>query len=115
MTMPDSTSTPEPEKGASVSELEADIERTRSELGDTVEHLADKLDVKARAKHRIEETKADVADHVEEVKGQVAAVAHRTKDALTDDGRPNQKGWFAAAVAVAIVGALVITLIRRGR
>jgi hypothetical protein len=42
---------------ASPEELQAEIEKTREELGDTVEALAEKADVKAQAKARIESAK----------------------------------------------------------
>jgi hypothetical protein len=116
MTTPDTSNTPEPAKDASVGEIEADIERTRSALGETVEHLAEKFDVKGRAKHRIEEVKSDVVGHVDDAVKHVTASANHTKDALTDDtGRPNQKGWVAVAVAVSVIGAVVFALTRRGR
>ena len=43
-------------------QIQADIERTRAEVGDTVEALAEKTDVKARVHDRVEEVKAKVAD-----------------------------------------------------
>lgn len=46
-----STQTPE--------ELRAQIEATREELGETVEALAHKADVKARAKERVDEVRAE--------------------------------------------------------
>ena len=52
----DSTRTPE--------QIEADIERTRGELGDTVEALAAKTDVKARAHAKTEELTAKAPDRV---------------------------------------------------
>ena len=45
-------------------EIEADIEATREELGDTVEALAAKTDVKARAKAKVEETKETISEKV---------------------------------------------------
>ena len=39
-------------------QIEADIERTRRELGDTVAAVAEKADVKAQAKAKVEDTKA---------------------------------------------------------
>jgi type VI protein secretion system component VasF len=41
-------------------QIRADIEATRQELGDTVEALAAKADVKAHARERIERTKASL-------------------------------------------------------
>jgi len=43
-------------------EIRADIEETRRELGDTVEELAAKTDVKAKAHAKVEETKGKVAE-----------------------------------------------------
>jgi len=45
-------------------QIEAEIERTRAEMGDTVEQLAAKTDVKARAKDKVDETKARVTQKV---------------------------------------------------
>jgi ElaB/YqjD/DUF883 family membrane-anchored ribosome-binding protein len=42
-------------------QIQRDIEATREELGDTVEALARKTDVKARASAKLRETKASVA------------------------------------------------------
>lgn len=41
-------------------QIRAEIDKTRAELGDTVEALAEKTDVKARAKAKAEEVKARV-------------------------------------------------------
>jgi Na+-transporting methylmalonyl-CoA/oxaloacetate decarboxylase gamma subunit len=43
-------------------EIRRDIEDTRGELGDTVEALAAKADVKAQAQERVDEVKQKVAD-----------------------------------------------------
>ena len=45
-------------------EIQADIEEAREELGDTVEALAAKTDVKARAKAKFEETKETISEKV---------------------------------------------------
>jgi hypothetical protein len=46
--------------GTSADELEADIRRTRQDLGDTVEALAAKLDVKAQLKSSTDQAKANL-------------------------------------------------------
>jgi hypothetical protein len=51
----------EPGPGASTDELQADIERTRERLGETVSALADKADVKGRVHDKAVETKEAVA------------------------------------------------------
>ncbi|MGV0797517.1 DUF3618 domain-containing protein, partial [Mycolicibacterium elephantis] len=47
MTTPDSAR-PEPGPSAGIEDIEADIEQTRAELGQTVQALSSKLDVKER-------------------------------------------------------------------
>jgi hypothetical protein len=41
--------------------IRRDIEETRRELGDTVEALAAKADVKAQARHKVDDVKASVS------------------------------------------------------
>lgn len=48
---------PEPGPDAGIDELQSDIDKTRSELGETVAALSDKLDVKGRAQDKAAETK----------------------------------------------------------
>ena len=49
-------------------ELRDEIEQTRADLGETVEALAAKTDVKARAKDAVDQAKADVTAKVAKVK-----------------------------------------------
>lgn len=48
-------------------EIQTQIEQTRGELGETVEALAQKADVKAQAKQRVAQTKASVAGMKDEL------------------------------------------------
>jgi len=67
-----------------VDALRADIEQTRAELGETVQALAAKADVKARAKEQVELTKAkakaQVYDATEKVRGAAASAAAAASD-----------------------------------
>jgi len=58
-------------------EIEAEIERTRAEVGDTVAALAAKTDVKAQAKQRVENIKTNLRartpDSAQDGAGQVSA------------------------------------------
>jgi ElaB/YqjD/DUF883 family membrane-anchored ribosome-binding protein len=54
----------EGQKERTPEEIEADIKETREELGDTVEALAAKTDVKARAKDKVSETKETLSEKV---------------------------------------------------
>ena len=61
-------STDNAEETRSPEEIRADIEQTREEVGDTVEALAAKTDVKAQARERVEEVKGNVRAKADEVK-----------------------------------------------
>ena len=65
------TDTQDPEQ------IQRDIEQTREELGDTVEALAEKADVKAQAKRKVEATKTSVSEKKEQLLG-------RAKEASPD-------------------------------
>jgi MYXO-CTERM domain-containing protein len=72
-------------------EIQADIERQREQLAQTVDELGHKLDVKAQTKQKV----ADVRDR-----------------ATTDDGKPRPEVLGAAAALVLGLG-LVVWLRRR--
>ncbi len=57
-----------------IAEIEADIARTREELADTVDELAARLDVKARAKARVQELRSLAGPEVRSAAGILAAV-----------------------------------------
>ncbi|HTP18413.1 MAG TPA: DUF3618 domain-containing protein [Solirubrobacteraceae bacterium] len=64
----------DPAQGAKdPAQIREEIEATRRELGDTVEALAAKADVKTHVRERVERTKASMPNPV--VLGAVAAVA----------------------------------------
>ena len=56
--------------------LRAEIAQTRAELGETVQALAAKADVKARAKEQVEQTKAKVKAQAAEATGKVRDAAY---------------------------------------
>jgi hypothetical protein len=59
-------------------QIEAEIEATREELGDTVAELADKADVKKQAKRKVEQTKAKATAKKDQVKEKAAAQKEAT-------------------------------------
>ena len=96
-------------------QLEAQIEETREQLGETVEALTAKLDVKGRTKARINETK-DRAVEQAHVAGQRAAdLTHQAKEAATtEQGKPKPAvSAGAVGVAVAALALVVLTVWRR--
>lgn len=78
-------------------QLDREIERTRQELGDTVEELAAKLDVKTR-------TKEKVADGTEAVK----ATGQRVAASATDTYRQRPAVVYAGAAAVVLAAVLLV-------
>lgn len=64
----------------SAEEIRAEIEQTRDELGDTVEALAAKTDVKARAQERIQEVKGNVSQMKDDV-------VHKTRQNTPDSAQ----------------------------
>lgn len=108
-------------------EIREEIEQTREQLGDTVEALGAKTDVKGRAQEKVEEVKGTARAKVEEVKEKVASAA--PSSGASSDGAGSgpaatvQQGGQAAAEKVkanplpfAIAAALLLGYIvgRRG-
>lgn len=73
-------------------EIEAHIEQTRAALTDTVDALAAKLDVKARAGERVSEVRASLTD---------------------GEGRPTAPAWGAVATTAAVLALVVWRRSRR--
>lgn len=92
--------------GENVEQLEHEAARTRAELGDTVDALTARLDVKSRARHELDARRARAQ--------QGAANVRR---AVTDrDGKPLPQVWAAgAAVLVAVVGVPLAVRMMRSR
>ena len=56
-------------------EIQREIAQTRQELGDTVEALAAKTDVKAQAKRKAQDTKVSMAEKKDELVGKARDVS----------------------------------------
>lgn len=111
---------PEPGKDATISDIQADIDTTRTELGHTVEQLSERLDVKAQAKRKADEYKAHAAEVVDSTREQVLGVVTVTgakARELTHSGEADPAadrrlggitlGSAALLVCVLIAGVLV--------
>jgi hypothetical protein len=92
------------EPDAKVAALRSEIEETRAELGETVELLAQKADVKARAQEKVDETKA-----------RAVVAAGEAKDTLHTSVREKPKQWVAVAAAALAAFAALVVLKRRRR
>ncbi len=99
MTTPNS-GRPEPGPSAGIDDIEADIEQTREELGQTVQALSSKLDVKEQAKQKAAETKERVAEK-----------ADTLRHTATDN--PSRTVPIAAVVVFALLAGIVIWRRRR--
>ncbi|MCW8099320.1 DUF3618 domain-containing protein [Streptomyces tauricus] len=72
-------------------ELRRQIEETRSQLGDTVEELAAKADVKGRAKARGAELKGKASDAGHTVQGKAVQAGHVVQEKATEAGHVVQE------------------------
>jgi hypothetical protein len=106
VTTPDSPPDRPADTNPEADRVVADIEATRAELGETVDALAGKLDVKAQARDRVDETRKQVT----------RALANAREAATDDRGNPTTaaKGAAGAAAAV-VVGLVVASAVRRRR
>jgi ElaB/YqjD/DUF883 family membrane-anchored ribosome-binding protein len=90
------TSTEDPEQ------IQRDIEATREQLGDTVEALAHRADVKAQAKQKIEDTKAAASAKKDQLVGKAREVS--PENATTAATQASQKAR-ENPLPLAVIGA----------
>jgi hypothetical protein len=96
-------------------EIRRDIESTRRELGDTVEALSAKTDVKGQAQQRVAEARQSVTDRKDELLGQARAAS---PDAVASGAgqvaqKARQKPLPAAAAGAFVAGFVLGRLTRR--
>jgi gas vesicle protein len=78
----------EPSTGdRSPEEIRREIEQTREEMGDTVEALAQKADVKGQAHDRVEDVKESVREKVDEVRERVSGAAGQAAGAAPESAQ----------------------------
>jgi len=96
-------------------QIQRDIEETREQLGDTVEALARKADVKAQAKRRIAETKATVSQKTQALRGKAkeASPASATTAATRAGHKAKENPVPVATVGALAVGFLAGRLTKR--
>ena len=68
-------------------QLVQDIEETRAELGETVDALAQKADVKARVSEKVEQRKLAWRERQDDVKTRLSGARGRVADATPADAR----------------------------
>jgi chromosome segregation ATPase len=110
-----------------IEQIQADIEQTRQELSETVDALTAKLDVKSRARDRLNDTKQRAvtelgltrqraADQLTVTRQRAAGLTRSAREAATDDqGKPTPAVLGAAAALVSAVVATSLLVWRRRR
>jgi hypothetical protein len=95
--------------------LRAEIKQTRAELGETVQALAAKADVKARAKEQVEQTKQRVRAQVGEATGKVrdAALAAGDRVRVAAGQAADKTGQLADQATEPVDGSDVVVAGRR--
>ena len=114
MTTPNDPDLPPPGKDASVEEIESDIAQTRENLGDTVDELTQKLDVKAQAQHKVHDIKERAGEQVHTAQVRGGEALTRAKTTLTND-QGKVKPVIPAVGAAVLVAMLTVVLWRRRR
>jgi len=89
-------------------EIERDIHATRREMGDTVEALAEKTDVKAQTQRKIAEVKQTIEAKRSEVMGKTRSA---TPDGASSAAGSLQQKARENPIPVAIAGAFAAGLI----
>jgi succinyl-CoA synthetase beta subunit len=94
--------TPEPSTGR---ELQEEIEQTRERLGQTVEELVAKADVKARAQAKAAEVKVKAQDKAADVKSRAVGMSGNVRQSQLVQRQLVQGRWPLVAV---VAGAILI-------
>lgn len=79
--------TDQPTEQKDQEQLQHEIEETRAELGDTVDALAQKADVKARISEKAEERKAAFRRRQQDMKAKVSGARERASSTTPDEAK----------------------------
>ena len=109
MSTTDSTPQSPGDQEKSPDELRRDIEQTREQLGDTVEALAEKTDVKAQAKLRADSLKGTARQKRDEVTAKAKAATPESANAGAQQvvGAAKQNPLPVAAAGAFVAGWLI--------
>jgi regulator of protease activity HflC (stomatin/prohibitin superfamily) len=90
-------------------DIQQEIERTRERLGETVEELAAKADLKARARAKAAEMKARAQGKAAEMKARAQGKAAEVSGQLRQN-QAVQRRWplATAAAGAVIIGAVLV-------
>ena len=96
-------------------QIEADIARHRAELGDTVDELTERLDVKKQAQHKIESVKAQLGQGAQDAKTRANAGLREANARLHSDDHRDVLSVLAPALGAVAAVVLIIGVDRRVR
>ncbi|HAJ52206.1 MAG TPA: hypothetical protein DCM55_07030 [Corynebacterium variabile] len=96
-------------------QIEADIARHRAELGDTVDELTERLDVKKQAQHKIESVKAQLGQGAQDAKTRANAGLREANARLHSDDHRDVLSVLAPALGAVAAVVLIIGVARRVR
>jgi hypothetical protein len=91
-----------------VPEIQQEIEQTRERLGETVEELAAKADVKARARQKAAEVKAKTQVKAADAKAKTQAKAAELTQRVQQSQVVQRRWPLAVAAGVLVAGSEVI-------
>jgi len=115
MTSPNDPDRPPPGKDAGAEEIESDIARTRENLGNTVDELTQKFDVKAQAQNKVYDIKERVGEQVHTAQVRGGEALTRAKTTLIDDQGKVKPAIPAVGAAVLVAAVLALVMWRRRR
>jgi capsular polysaccharide biosynthesis protein len=86
-------------------QLQARIETTRQQLGDTMAALSEKTDVKAQAKKKVADTKESLADKKDDLMGKARGASPRSMVSVVSQASRNAR---RNPVSPAVAGAFAV-------
>ena len=90
-------------------QLQREIEATREELGDTVEALTAKTDVKAQAKQKLDDAKSSVSETKDHLMGQAREMSpDSASSAVSQAGQTARQNPVPLAAAGAFLAGFLI-------
>ena len=119
--MTEATSQPDLPKDATAEEIEADIAATRARLSESVDALADKVDVKGQAQRKVAEGKAQAAEKIGQAKAQASDTVGAAKEQVVSTSQTLLERFKAASrpvqvsIGAAPVALLILLIVRRAR
>ena len=112
-TKPDDTPT---DQKPDIERLQAEIEQTREQLGETVDALTAKLDVKSRTKARLNATKQQAGFKLDQGRAKAVGLTTSAREvATTDDGKPTAPVLVGVGVAAAALVLVTVLAWRKRR